>query len=107
MARPSSASRRSSSAAAVTAAAGSGPSVPAFRYASRLQDGKPARNPDRSTNRENTRMPDAPRQTPLWEPTAQDRERAEMTRFMRWAGERHGRTFADYAELWRLVGDPR
>ena len=23
-----------------------------------------------------------------------------MTRFMRWAGERHGRTFADYAELW-------
>ncbi len=23
-----------------------------------------------------------------------------MTRFMRWAGERHGRTFADYDELW-------
>ena len=45
-------------------------------------------------------MPDPPRQTPLWEPTPQDRERAEMTRFMRWAGERHGRTFADYAELW-------
>ncbi len=45
-------------------------------------------------------MPDAPRQTPLWELTPQDRERAEMTRFMRWAGERHGRTFADYAELW-------
>ncbi|HKH79531.1 MAG TPA: acetoacetate--CoA ligase [Solirubrobacteraceae bacterium] len=47
-------------------------------------------------------MPDAPRQTPLWEPTAQDRERAEMTRFMRWAGERHGPggVFAGYAELW-------
>jgi acetoacetyl-CoA synthetase len=38
---------------------------------------------------------------PLWEPTAQDRERAEMTRFMRWAGERTGRAFADYGELWR------
>ena len=38
---------------------------------------------------------------PLWEPTAQDRERTEMTRFMRWAGERSGRTFADYGELWR------
>jgi acetoacetyl-CoA synthetase len=24
-----------------------------------------------------------------------------MTRFMRWAGERHGRSFADYDELWR------
>jgi acetoacetyl-CoA synthetase len=38
---------------------------------------------------------------PLWEPSAQDRERAEMTRFMRWAGERTGRTFADYGELWK------
>jgi acetoacetyl-CoA synthetase len=37
---------------------------------------------------------------PLWEPTAQDRERAEMTRFMRWAGERTGSTFAGYGELW-------
>jgi acetoacetyl-CoA synthetase len=40
-------------------------------------------------------------QTPLWEPSAQDREAAEMTRFMRWAGERRGRAFADYDELWR------
>ncbi len=24
-----------------------------------------------------------------------------MTRFMRWAGERHGRDFAGYDELWR------
>jgi len=38
---------------------------------------------------------------PLWEPTAQDRERAEMTRFMRFAGERRGESFADYDELWR------
>ena len=38
---------------------------------------------------------------PLWEPTAQDRERAEMTRFMRFAGERRGRAFEDYDELWR------
>jgi acetoacetyl-CoA synthetase len=38
---------------------------------------------------------------PMWEPSAADRERAEMTRFMRWVGERRGREFADYAELWR------
>jgi acetoacetyl-CoA synthetase len=37
----------------------------------------------------------------LWEPSAADVERAEMTRFMRWAGERRGAAFADYAELWR------
>jgi len=37
---------------------------------------------------------------PLWEPTEATRERAEMTRFMRWTGERYGRHFADYAELW-------
>ena len=41
---------------------------------------------------------------PLWEPTEAARESAEMTRFMRWAGERyahnrHGK-FADYTELW-------
>jgi acetoacetyl-CoA synthetase len=39
--------------------------------------------------------------TPLWSPSAQWRERAEMTRFAHWAGERAGRTFADYDELWR------
>jgi acetoacetyl-CoA synthetase len=38
---------------------------------------------------------------PLWEPAAQDRERAAMTRFMRFAGERRGEPFADYDELWR------
>ncbi len=37
---------------------------------------------------------------PLWEPTDAARERAEMTRFMRWAGEQTGRTFSDYSELW-------
>jgi acetoacetyl-CoA synthetase len=38
---------------------------------------------------------------PLWEPSAEDLKRAEMTRFMRWTGERRGRPFADYGELWR------
>jgi acetoacetyl-CoA synthetase len=37
----------------------------------------------------------------LWKPTAADIERAEMTRYMRWAGERRGAPFADYEELWR------
>jgi acetoacetyl-CoA synthetase len=46
-------------------------------------------------------MASAPEQVPLWEPTAQDRERAEMTRFMRFAGACHGRAFADYDELWK------
>ena len=42
---------------------------------------------------------DGPRQ-PLWQPSVQERERTEMSRFMRWAGERHGRDFASYDELW-------
>ena len=50
-------------------------------------------------------MSSVDRQAPLWEPSAEDRERAEMTRFMRWAGERHGREFADYDELWRWSVD--
>ncbi len=41
---------------------------------------------------------------PLWEPTEAARESAEMTRFMRWAGERYAHNrrgkFADYTELW-------
>ncbi len=40
-------------------------------------------------------------QQPLWEPSPEDRERAAMTRFMRWAGERHARGFADYDDLRR------
>jgi acetoacetyl-CoA synthetase len=46
-------------------------------------------------------MSSAAQPGPLWEPSAADVERAEMTRFMRWAGERRGRAFADYGELWR------
>ncbi|HWY18435.1 MAG TPA: acetoacetate--CoA ligase [Solirubrobacteraceae bacterium] len=38
--------------------------------------------------------------TPLWSPSAGWCERAEMTRFMRWAGERAGLTFAEYGRLW-------
>ena len=40
---------------------------------------------------------------PLWEPAAEDRERAAMTGFMRWLGEREGGPgrFADYEQLRR------
>jgi acetoacetyl-CoA synthetase len=38
-------------------------------------------------------------QVPLWEPAPEERERASMTRFMRWAGEREGRAFEDYEQL--------
>ena len=38
---------------------------------------------------------------PLWQPSPEDRERAEMTRFMRWAGERRGGEFEGYEDLWR------
>jgi acetoacetyl-CoA synthetase len=40
-------------------------------------------------------------ETALWTPSPDRRERAHVTRFMRWAGERQGRTFADYDSLWR------
>ncbi len=46
-------------------------------------------------------MPDAALQTPLWTPSAQTVERAQMTRFMRWAAERRGAPFGSYDELWR------
>jgi acetoacetyl-CoA synthetase len=39
-------------------------------------------------------------QAPLWTPSAQLMRRARMSSFMQWAGERHGRVFADYGELW-------
>lgn len=39
------------------------------------------------------------REAPLWEPTPAERERAWLTGFTRWAGEREGRTFADYEQL--------
>ena len=38
-------------------------------------------------------------------PPPEDLAAAEMTRFMRWAGERRGRPFADYEELWRWSVD--
>jgi acetoacetyl-CoA synthetase len=44
-------------------------------------------------------------QQPLWQPTEEERERTEMWRFMRWAGERHGREFSTYDELWRWSVD--
>jgi acetoacetyl-CoA synthetase len=50
-------------------------------------------------------MSSAAQPGPLWEPSAADVERAEMTRFMRWAGERRGQKFADYGELWRWSVD--
>jgi acetoacetyl-CoA synthetase len=46
-------------------------------------------------------VPDADRQSPLWTPSAQALERATMTRFMRWAGERRGGSFESYDELWQ------
>jgi acetoacetyl-CoA synthetase len=46
-------------------------------------------------------MSSAPSPIPLWEPDQADRERAEMTHFMRWVAERRGREFDDYEDLWR------
>jgi acetoacetyl-CoA synthetase len=46
-------------------------------------------------------MSSAPSPIPLWEPSEADRERAEMTYFMRWVAERRGREFDDYEDLWR------
>jgi acetoacetyl-CoA synthetase len=40
-------------------------------------------------------------QAPMWAPSEAERERFEMTSFMRFAGERSGRRFAGYEELWR------
>src|SRR5271168_4408684 len=42
---------------------------------------------------------------PLWEPSAERRERATLTRCERWLEEREGRSFADYDELWRWSVD--
>jgi len=38
--------------------------------------------------------------TRLWAPSEDVVRRAEVTRFMRWAAERHGRRFDGYTELW-------
>ncbi|MEA2208807.1 MAG: acetoacetyl-CoA synthetase [Solirubrobacteraceae bacterium] len=44
---------------------------------------------------------DTSAQTPLWEPSEDDRAAAEMTRFMRFAAQRSGRELTSYDELWR------
>ncbi len=44
-------------------------------------------------------------QQPLWRPSAEERERTEMFRFMRWASERHGLELSTYDELWRWSVD--
>jgi acetoacetyl-CoA synthetase len=41
------------------------------------------------------------RGTLLWEPSAEARERAALTRYMRWLETERGLSFADYGELWR------
>ncbi|HWX45370.1 MAG TPA: acetoacetate--CoA ligase [Solirubrobacteraceae bacterium] len=52
-------------------------------------------------------MGGADMQAPLWEPSSRARERATMTRFMRWVAEREGRAggFVDYEELRRWSVD--
>jgi acetoacetyl-CoA synthetase len=37
----------------------------------------------------------------LWTPPAESIERATLSAYMRWAGERYGRSFSDYDALWR------
>ena len=44
-------------------------------------------------------------QQPLWIPSPSQAAETEMARFMRWAGERHGASFAGYDELWRWSVD--
>jgi acetoacetyl-CoA synthetase len=45
-------------------------------------------------------MSDTHDQALLWTPSVETVQGARMTAFMEWVGERHGRRFADYAELW-------
>src|SRR5438132_11386183 len=40
-------------------------------------------------------------QTPLWQPSAERMQGSDMARFMQWAAERRGGTFAGYEQLWR------
>ena len=42
---------------------------------------------------------------PLWTPSPELASSSELARFMAWAGERRGREFADYDELWRWSVD--
>ncbi|HXW58686.1 MAG TPA: acetoacetate--CoA ligase [Solirubrobacteraceae bacterium] len=50
-------------------------------------------------------MSSGPTHQPLWTPPETWREQTSMARFMRWAGERRGRAFAGYDELWRWSVD--
>jgi acetoacetyl-CoA synthetase len=50
-------------------------------------------------------MSDGHDQAPLWTPTAEMMAGARMTDFMSWVGDRRGRSFADYAELWQWSVD--
>jgi acetoacetyl-CoA synthetase len=42
---------------------------------------------------------------PLWRPSADRVERANMTRYLRWLGERHGIELGSYDETWRWSVD--
>jgi acetoacetyl-CoA synthetase len=50
-------------------------------------------------------MASAQPQQPMWVPTREQREDAEMARFMRWAAQRSGRPLEDYGALWRWSVD--
>ncbi len=50
-------------------------------------------------------MDGAPAQEPMWQPSPTALQEVEMAGFMRWAGERRGRAFAGYEELWRWSVD--
>jgi acetoacetyl-CoA synthetase len=50
-------------------------------------------------------MSSVEKQQPMWTPSERELQSTEMARFMRWAGERHGRSFAGYEELWQWSVD--
>jgi acetoacetyl-CoA synthetase len=40
-------------------------------------------------------------QKPLWRPSPEQCQQTELARFMSWVGEREGREFVDYEDLWQ------
>ena len=50
-------------------------------------------------------MSSADPQQAMWKLSERELQSTEMARFMRWAGERHGRSFAGYEELWQWSVD--
>ena len=42
---------------------------------------------------------------PMWTPSPERVERANLTRYQRWLGDRRGLRFASYDELWRWSVD--